>query len=207
MSPNKPKIAVLISGGGTTLKNLISWSDAGKLMPAIACVISSSPKAGGLSFAADAGIGSHVVDWKQAQSEIAFSEQVFDLIRQHHVDWVIMGGFLRKLLIPADFENRVVNIHPSLIPAFCGQGYYGQRVHQAVIDFGCKLSGCTVHFVDNEFDHGPIIAQVAVSVFRDDRAEDLAARVFEAECELYPETINRLCRGTVQINGRAVSVS
>ena len=98
-----------------------------------------------------------------------------------------MGGFLKHVLIPADFENRVVNIHPALIPAFCGQGFYGHRVHEAVLDAGAKMSGCTVHFVDNVYDHGPIILQRTVPVLDDDTPDTLAARVFAAECEAYPE--------------------
>jgi phosphoribosylglycinamide formyltransferase-1 len=103
-----------------------------------------------------------------------------------------MGGYLEHLLIPNDFENRVVNIHPSLIPAFCGKGMYGLRVHQAAIDFGVKISGCTVHFVDNQYDHGPILLQRACEVLEGDTAETLQKRVFELECEALPEAIARI---------------
>ena len=117
-----------------------------------------------------------------------------------------MGGFLRRVAIPADFVNRVINIHPSLIPAFCGKGHYGSRVHQAVIDYGCKISGCTAHFVDDDYDHGPIIAQRTVPVFADDTSDELAKRVFEQECEIYPDVINWIADGAVSVSGRTVSV-
>ena len=118
-----------------------------------------------------------------------------------------MGGFLRKVLIPDDFQNRVINIHPSLIPAFCGKGMYGSKVHSGVIEYGCKLSGCTVHFVDDDYDHGPIIAQASVPVLPDDSAKDLAARVFQKECELLPQIINQLASGNVKMAGRVVRVT
>jgi phosphoribosylglycinamide formyltransferase-1 len=117
-----------------------------------------------------------------------------------------MGGFLKRLDIPADYANRVVNIHPGLIPAFCGQGFYGHRVHEAVLEYGAKLSGCTVHFADNQYDHGPVILQKAVPVTSDDTPDTLAARVFEAECEAYPEAIQLIAEGRVVLEGRRVRV-
>src|SRR4029077_16957342 len=108
-----------------------------------------------------------------------------------------MGGYLKHVLIPPDFENRAVNIHPALIPNFCGPGMYGQRVHEAVLESGARLSGCTVHFVDNQYDHGPTILQKQVPVLDDDTPEKLAARVFAAECEAYPEALRLIARGKV----------
>jgi phosphoribosylglycinamide formyltransferase-1 len=117
-----------------------------------------------------------------------------------------MGGFLRQLSIPDDFENRIINIHPSLIPSFCGKGNYGSLVHQGVLDYGCKLTGCTVHFVDDDYDHGPIIAQASVPVEASDDVKSLAKRVFEAECELLPQVINQIAAGQVKVDGRCVVV-
>ena len=125
----------------------------------------------------------------------SYSRAVFDPIRKREIDLVVMGGFLKHVLIPADFENRVINIHPSLIPAFAGAGFYGLKVHSAVLAKGCKVSGCTVHFVDNEFDHGPIIEQVAVAVEKGDTPEVLQKRVFDVECSVYPEVIQKLSQG------------
>ena len=118
-----------------------------------------------------------------------------------------MAGFLKRITIPDDFTNRVVNIHPGLIPAFCGHGFYGQRVHQAVLDYGAKLSGCTVHFADNQYDHGPVISQKAVPVLEDDTAETLARRVFQAECDAFPEAIRLIAEGKVQVVGRKVQIA
>lgn len=195
MSATAPRIAVLISGGGTTLKNLLDRIDAGQLNVQISLVVSSSAKAGGIRFAQDHDIPVAIIPKKKEDSDQEFSRNVFDAIDKYEVQLVVMGGFLKHLLIPARYENRVVNIHPSLIPAFCGAGFYGMRVHQAVLEKGCKVSGCTVHFVDNEYDHGPIIAQVPVLVENDDTPESLQKRVFQAECELYPRVIQQLLGG------------
>ena len=197
-------ISVMISGGGTTLKNLIDRYECGELNAQITQVISNKPNAGGLQYAGDAGIECHVVDHRDYDSVEAFSKAIFDILRLAGADLVVMGGFLRRVTIPEDFVNRVINIHPSLIPAFCGKGNYGRRVHQAVVDYGCKVSGCTVHFVDDQYDHGPIIAQSTVEVKADDSAESLAARVFEAECELYPQVINAFIAGKVRVLDRHV---
>ncbi len=117
-----------------------------------------------------------------------------------------MGGFLKRLTIPDDFANRVANIHPALVPAFCGDGFYGHRVHEAVLEYGAKLSGCTVHFADNQYDHGPVIVQRAVPVLDDDTPDTLAARVFEAECEAYPEALRLIAAGRVTVEGRRVRI-
>ncbi len=189
--PSPPTIAVLISGSGTTLRNLIAQHRAAQLRPDIRLVISSRDDAAGLKFARDAGIPTHSVDFRQVD-EPQFSDSIFSHCRGASVDLVVLGGFLRKLTIPPDFQNRVINIHPSLIPRHCGRGFYGLRVHQSVLAAGDSESGCTVHYVDDQFDHGPIIAQARVPVLAGDTPETLAARVFAAECELYPRVINRL---------------
>lgn len=196
------RIAVLISGGGTTLKNLLVWYDRGDLPVEFATVISSNPHAKGLEFARQRQINTQVIRRRQFATGEAHRDAVFDHCRSQAVDLVVMGGYLEHLLIPDDFENRVVNIHPSLIPAFCGKGYYGQHVHEAVLGFGAKVSGCTVHFVDNQFDHGPIIAQRACPVMDNDTPQTLAARVFELECQLLPECIRSIARSEVRVEGR-----
>ncbi|MGN6547068.1 MAG: phosphoribosylglycinamide formyltransferase [Aureliella sp.] len=203
--PNLP-IAVLISGGGTTLRNLLVLQRESGLPVDFRLVISSRASAGGLEYARDANIESQVISRRKSPSPEAHSEAIFQLCRARGVELVVMGGYLEHLLIPDDFINRVINIHPSLIPAFCGHGFYGLRVHQAALDYGVKLSGCTVHFVDNQFDHGPIIAQRACQVLPDDTAESLQARVFELECGLYPETIAAIAAGRVSVVDRRVCV-
>src|SRR5207244_9125607 len=117
------------------------------------------------------------------------SQCIFDRCREARLDLACLAGFLQLLPVPDDFAGRVMNIHPALIPAFCGKGFYGHRVHEAVLEYGVKVTGCTVHFVDNEYDHGPIILQRSVPVIDDDTHETLAARVFEQECDAYPEEI------------------
>lgn len=206
MPNSKMPIAVLISGGGTTLRNFIQKVDAGQLDVDIRLVISSSAGAKGLQFASDAGIPARVVRLSDAGSTEAFSQQIFDACRDAQVQLVALAGFLKLLGVPPDFENRVTNIHPALIPAFCGQGYYGHRVHQSALDYGVKVSGCTVHFIDNQYDHGPIILQRTVPVLDNDTPEILAARVFAAECEAYPQALQWIAEGRVRVEGRRVRV-
>lgn len=199
-SRTKPfRIAVLISGGGTTLRNLIAKVREGKLNAEICLVVSSNPAAKGLEFAKEAGIKTLVVEKKKELSPEAYSEATFGPCRATGVEVVVMGGFLKHVLIPPDFENRVVNIHPALIPAFCGKGMFGHHVHEAVLAAGAKTSGCTVHFVDNVYDHGPVILQRSVPVMAGDTPEMLAKRVFEAECEALPETLNLIAAGRVSV--------
>ena len=208
LPPKSPlRIAVLISGGGTTLKNLFDKIDAGTLDVEVRLVVSSSPSAGGLKFAAEAGVQTAVFERKAFDSRAQFSKVIFDRCRQAGAELVVMGGYLKQITVPGDFTNRVVNIHPALIPAFCGKGYYGHLVHEAVLDFGAKLSGCTVHFADNEYDHGPIIIQRAVPVLDDDTPDSLAARVFEAECEAYPEALGLIAAGRMSIDGHRVRIA
>ena len=199
-------IAVLISGGGTTLRNLIEQIREGSLPIEIRLVISSSADARGLAIAAEAGIPSLVVRKDKLTTADAYSEAIFGPCRNAGVKYVVMGGFMKHVAIPADFENRVVNIHPSLIPAFCGHGMYGLRVHQAVLDYGAKITGCTVHFVDNDYDRGPIILQRPVEVRDDDTAESLQAAVFAEECQAFPEALSLLAAGRIQVSGRRVLV-
>jgi phosphoribosylglycinamide formyltransferase 1 len=200
------RISVLISGGGTTLRNLIEKIAAGELPVEIVLVVSSSPTARGLQFAHDAGIPSAVIERKGFADQDAFSREIFDNCRRRGAELVVMGGFLKRVTIPADFANRVVNIHPALVPAFCGEGFYGHHVHESVLEYGAKLSGCTVHFADNQYDHGPVIVQRAVPVLDDDTPDTLAARVFEAECEAYPEALRLIATGQVSVEGRRVRI-
>jgi formyltetrahydrofolate-dependent phosphoribosylglycinamide formyltransferase len=170
-------------------------------------VISSRADAFGLLRAEQAGVAATVVVPKDYASREQFSQRIFELCRQARVDLVCLAGFLQLLHIPDDFQGRVMNIHPALIPAFCGKGYYGQRVHEAALAYGVKISGCTVHFADNVYDHGPIILQRTVPVLDGDTPETLAARVFEEECKAYPEAIRLFAEGKLQREGRGVRVS
>lgn len=206
--PRRPlRLAVLISGTGRTLKNLLARVAAGTLDAEICLVISSTARAGGLQYAKEAGVPAAVFPRSQFGSQDDYSQAVFDACRNARAELVVLAGFLKRLTIPADFVNRVVNIHPALVPAFCGKGFYGHHVHEAALAYGVKLSGCTVHFVDNEYDHGPVILQKAVPVLEDDTPESLAARVFEAETEAYPEAIQWIAEGRVTVDGRRVRIA
>jgi phosphoribosylglycinamide formyltransferase 1 len=198
------RLAVLISGGGTTLANFLTQIDQGTLDAQVPLVIASRAGCGGIAKAELAGIPCHVVSPKEHPDRRSFSEKIFALCRDADVDLVTLAGFLCHIDIPHDFAQRVMNIHPALIPAFCGKGMYGEKVHAAVLERGCKVSGCTVHFADNEYDHGPIILQQCVPVLDDDDPHTLAARVFEAECEAYPQAIRLFAAGRLEVAGRHV---
>ncbi|NQT36090.1 MAG: phosphoribosylglycinamide formyltransferase [Planctomycetes bacterium] len=200
------RLAVLISGSGTTLLNMIQRIDAGTLDVEIVLAMANTPRATGLQYADAAGIPFAVVDHTQFDSRDEFSRVVFDQCRTAGAEAVALAGFLRRLTIPDDFQNRVLNIHPALIPAFCGKGYYGHHVHEAAIDYGVKISGCTVHFVDNQYDHGPVILQKTVPVFDDDTPDDLDHRVRAAEREAYPEALQLLATGRLEVSDRRVRV-
>ncbi len=204
METNTLRLAVLISGSGRTLKNFIDLAARRELPIDVALVVSSRADAGGLKFAADADIPSSVVLRSRAQDHDDYSQQIFALCREARVDYVAMAGWVKYLPIPTDFENRVLNIHPALLPSFGGKGMYGHRVHESVLEHGAKISGCTVHFVDNQYDHGPIICQQVVPVMDDDTPDMLATRVFEAEKEAYPRVLRGLSEKRVVVEGRKV---
>lgn len=206
--PTSPlRLVVLISGGGTTLRNLLEKIDAGQLDARIGLVISSNPQAAGLRFARERNIPAAIFERKAFRTSDEYGQAVFDACRGAEPHLVVMAGFLKFVPIPTDFMHRVVNIHPALIPAFCGAGMYGHHVHEAVLEYGAKVSGCTVHFVDNQYDHGPIILQHVVPVAGDDTPETLAARVFEAECVAYPEALRLYAAGRVSVEGRRVRIA
>lgn len=198
------KVAVLLSGSGTTLQNLIDRIAEGRLHATVVQVVSSRADAFGLERAKKANIPAAVVERKSCASREEFSARIFGHCRDAKADLVCLAGFLQLVLIPEDFTGRVLNIHPALIPAFCGKGFHGRHVHEAVLEAGVKISGCTVHFADNEYDAGPIVLQRAVPVLDPDTPETLAERVFAAECEAYPEAIRLFAEGRLRIDGRRV---
>jgi phosphoribosylglycinamide formyltransferase-1 len=201
------RLAVLLSGGGTTLQNLLDRIADGRLWAAVVQVVSSRADAFGLERARRAGVPAAVVDRKDCGSREEFSGRIFALCREARADLVCLAGFLQLIVVPEDFQGRVMNVHPALIPAFCGKGYYGRHVHEAVLAYGAKVSGCTVHFADNQYDHGPIILQRVVPVRDDDTPETLAARVHEQENEGYPEAVRLFAEGRLRIAGRRVLVA
>jgi len=200
-------IAVLLSGGGTTLQNIIDHIEAGKLDANIACVVSSRPDVFGLERAAKHGLPTATVSRKEFAADVeAFNAAVWNVLRQYDLDMIALAGFMSLLHVPPEFENRIMNTHPALIPSFCGKGMYGHHVHEAVIEYGCKTSGATIHFVDEHYDHGPIILQECVPVLDDDTPDTLAERVQAMERKLYPEAIQYFAEGRIRVEGRRVRI-
>lgn len=183
------RLGVLLSGGGRTLENFFLQIEEGELEAVVTVVISSSPKAYGIVRARNWLVPTHVVPRRAFADDKAFSDAITGILKGACVDLVLMAGFLKLYLIPPDYEGRVLNIHPALIPKYCGKGFYGHIVHEAVVAAGERESGCTVHFADNEYDHGPIILQRKVVVDPEDTPDDVAAKVFEEECIAYPEAV------------------
>lgn len=206
MSSQTIRLAVLLSGNGTTLQNLHELGEAGTLPARIRLVVANRADAFGLERARKTNVPAKFISRKEAGSLEEFSRRIFDECRQAQVDLVLLAGFLTLVQVPDDFLGRVMNIHPALIPAFCGKGFFGHHVHEAVLEAGVKMTGCTVHFADNQYDHGPIILQRAVPVLEDDTPTTLAARVFAAECVAYPEAVRLFAKGRLQIEGRRVRI-
>jgi formyltetrahydrofolate-dependent phosphoribosylglycinamide formyltransferase len=206
MPSSSPRLAVLVSGAGTTLQNLIERIADGSLDAQISIVIGSRPQLVGLQRASDAKLMNFVVDRRDYPEAAEFSRQVFKLIDDAGADLVALAGWLCLLEIPLKYAAKVINIHPALLPCFGGKGMYGRKVHEAVLEHGCKVSGCTVHFVDGQYDNGPIILQRTCAVAENDTPEALAARVFEEEKLAYPEAIRLFAQGRLKIDGRRVRV-
>lgn len=202
------RLGVCVSGGGTTLQNLLDRIAAGTLDARVVQVVASRPGIPAIEKARDAGLPVAVADVSRRKADlVGFSASIFDPIRASGADLVLLAGFLALVKIPEDFRGRVINIHPGLIPSFCGRGFYGEHVHQAALDYGVKVSGCTVHFASDEYDEGPIILQKVVPVLEGDDAHALAARVFAAEREALPEAVALYAAGRLSIEGRRVRIA
>jgi phosphoribosylglycinamide formyltransferase-1 len=200
MSRDHPlRVAVLLSGSGTSLENLLEHIDTGDVPAEVVVVISSKPDAYGLERARRRGIPAVAVSRKEHPDLDDFNDALHAALDEHDVELVTLLGFLSLFQLRGRYEGRTLNVHPALIPAFSGQGCYGHRVHDAVLATGVKLTGATVHFTDEEYDHGPILLQEAVPVLEDDTAETLAARVQAAERRLVPEAIRLIAEGRVEI--------
>jgi phosphoribosylglycinamide formyltransferase-1 len=200
------RLGVLISGSGRTLQNFMDLSEAGRLKARVVKVVSSRADAYGLERAERRSVATAVVSRKRRADTRSFSAAITAELEASQVDLVAMAGFLSLYLIPTHYMGRVMNIHPALLPAFGGKGFYGARVHRAVLEYGCKVSGCTVHFADNRYDHGPVIIQKPVKVREEDDEDSLAERVFSKELEAYPEAIDLFADGRLEIVGKRVRV-
>ncbi len=204
--PKTTNLAVLLSGSGKTLQNLIDKIGDKTLNAKIQIVISSSPDAYGLKRAKKNNIPATVVKYSDYNSAKVFSNAIIKEIEEHPIDLIILAGFMHLFKVPDKYSGKVMNIHPGLIPSFCGKGYYGHHVHEAVIESGVKVSGCTVHFVDNEYDNGPIIIQRTVPVHEGDTPDNLVQKVFKEECIAYPDAINFFAEGRLKIEGSRVRI-
>lgn len=193
-------IGVLISGGGTNLQAIIDASESGEINGAVKVVISNKINAYGLERAKNHNIRSiYETD----------EDKIIEILKENKIDVVVLAGYL-KIISPKfvnEFRHKMINIHPSLIPSFCGTGFYGQRVHQAVIDYGVKVTGATVHFVDEGADTGPIIMQDVVEVDKNDDAKSLAKKVLEVEHRILTKSISLLCENKLSIQDRRVFIN
>ena len=193
-------IGVLISGGGTNLQAIIDETKSGGINGTVKLVISNKENAYGLERARLSGIKA-VYETNE--------DKIIGLLKENNIDLIVLAGYL-KIITPKfvdEFRNKIINIHPSLIPSFCGKGYYGEKVHQGVIDYGAKVTGATVHFVDEGADTGAIIMQEAVNVEQDDDAKSLAKRVLEVEHIFLKESIRLFCENKLSIQGRRVCIN
>ena len=200
------KIGVLISGGGTNLQSIIDevHGKSGE----IAVVLSNKADACGLTRAKNADIPTEVIVESDCADVDDFNAKMIDVLNDYGVELVVLAGFMR-ILTPAfiaAYPNRIVNIHPALIPSFCGEGFYGMHVHRAIFEYGAKVSGPTVHFVNEEADGGPIIAQKAVPIDDCDSPEAIAAKVLKEEHKLLPWVVEQICLGRVHADGRRVTI-
>ena len=203
------RIGVLISGSGTNLQALMDAIDTGRIPNAkIVVVISNRRSAYGLERARAHGIPAECILKREFEDEEAFNRAILERLKYYGVDLVVLAGYLSILSpeVVRSYPNRIINIHPSLIPAFSGKGFYGERVHRAVLDYGAKITGATVHFVDEGTDTGPIILQCPVEVKDDDDVHSLAARVLEVEHQLLPEAVRLFVEGRLAVEGRKVRI-
>jgi phosphoribosylglycinamide formyltransferase-1 len=200
------KIAVFASGGGTDFQSVIDANEKENFC-VISYLVASKPDIGAITRANNHGIKTIVFD-KQSETKAEFYQRVAKTLKENGVEYIVLAGWL--LVVPEffikEFENGILNVHPSLIPSFCGMGYYGLKVHQAAIDYGVKVSGATVHFVEADVDGGAIVMQRTVAVAEDDTAESLQAKILKVEHEILPLCVKKLCEGKIEKTGRTVRV-
>jgi len=202
----RPRIAVLLSGSGTSLENLLEQIEAGAVPGSVCVVVASKPNAFGLERARRRGIPAIAVPRKEHPGAREFNDAIHAALAPHEPDLVLLLGFLSPFETRGRYDGRTLNLHPALIPAFCGKGFYGHRVHEAVLAAGVRVTGATVHFVDAEYDQGPIVLQESVPVQDDDTPETLAARVQALERRLVPEAVCLFAAGRLALDGRRVRI-
>lgn len=200
------RLVVMVSGGGTNLQAILDACADGRIPAQVVGVVSSKPGVLALERAQRAGVPAAVISQKDFADQAAHDAAVIRTIEGFGAQAVVLAGYMLILGPALVHRYPIVNIHPALIPSFCGKGYYGRRVHEAVLEYGVKVSGATVHFVDEGTDTGPIIMQKCVPVLDDDTPETLAARVLKVEHEILPESVALLCEGRLRVEGRRVRI-
>jgi len=202
------RLTVFASGGGSNFQRIVDAIERGDLDADPVGLISNHDEAGAIDRARSHGIPTHVLDPDAFDQASDFSSALLDILRSQDTTFVALAGYMRKIPDPVvdAFRGRMVNIHPALLPAFGGRGMYGMNVHRAVIEYGAHWSGATVHLVDEEYDHGPIVVQEPVPVYPDDTASDLADRVLAVEHRLYPAALQLFATGRIRQNGRRISI-
>ncbi|MHC4660298.1 MAG: phosphoribosylglycinamide formyltransferase [Planctomycetota bacterium] len=203
---DKIRLAVLVSGSGRTMQNFIDLSDRGELPVEVVCCVSSDPKARGVERAKNHNIPVETFLRNNYGSTVQYSDAIYKWIEQFKPDYVALAGYLKLLHIPEEYENRIINIHPALLPSYGGDHFYGHHVHEAVSKRGCKVSGCTVHFADNVYDNGPIIVQRTCPVYASDTPDEIADRAFQEELKAFPEALKLIAEGRVEVRDGKVYI-
>ena len=202
------RIAIFASGSGSNAEAIIRASADGRLSAEIGLVISNNASAGVLQRAKAFNVNYGVIDQRTFDSEESYNSSLFDLLDENSIDFIALAGYL-KLIKPEmikKYKNKITNIHPALLPSFGGKGFYGKKVHQAVLEAGCKVSGVTIHLVSEAYDRGPIISQSTVPVLEDDNPESLAARVLTVEHRIYPEALQLFAEGRVIVTNNSAEI-
>lgn len=206
--PAPMRLAVFASGGGTNFQAILDAIEQGTLPATPVCCVSNTPEAGALARAERHDVPTHVVRPGEHENPAAFGRALLDVLTAHDVTFVALAGYMVKIppAVVDAYRGRMTNVHPALLPAFGGQGMYGMHVHEAVIEYGVHWSGVTVHLVDEEYDHGPVVLQEPVPVYADDTPETLAERVQSVEHRLYPYALRLFAEDRVHRNGRSVRI-
>jgi len=204
----KLQLGVFASGRGSNFESILQAIQGNRLDADVRLLLSNKADAGALSIAHEHGIPTAVVSKASFETRDLFIDGMLSILRQHEVGLIVLAGYMKKVPpeVISAFKNRVINIHPALLPSFGGKGMYGHHVHEAVLEYGCKVTGVTVHIVDEVYDHGPVVAQRCVPVEEGDTAEQLAARVLKVEHRLYSESLQFFAEGRVEVTGRKVVI-
>ncbi len=203
------RLAVFASGRGSNLESIINNINAGRLDAKVVVVISNNSKSGALELARNNNIAAHHISRIQFETEESFIIHVLEVLKKYNTQLIVLAGYMKKVPVKIiqTFKHRILNIHPALLPSFGGKSLYGKYVHEAVLEYGCKVSGATVHIVDEEYDTGPPVYQQCVPVHNDDTPETLAARILKVEHEIYPKAIQLFAENRVTVQGRITIIA